>query len=516
MCRCAIAAVLPLSIVNMVLGLGLLIAGIVAATYKIPNTCNSIGSGYNNNKGSFNSGFNSGFTPGYNSGYAAAYSAGAQAAYNQGYHAGFNTGFNMGYCSGYSSSNQYYYTGQAAAYNSAQTSAGYIPGTYSSGLTPAYASAGYYSAYQSAYATSASQYYNSGYYGGAYSNYQCEAYRQSAQDVLLILALMGTIPVVFPLVFGCVGILTSIYKSKIAAGVNLTCLILGTIASTVGVIMPTVLASTASAYCSSSYVSYDNSFCGRYVGSTWAIASLNIILSIYQLAFSIVMCGLCCQPEEWEGSNSVAAEGASNAMPIAQVAGTLPSAGGHGVGMVPQYPQVAGLGGYYPHGGGMAAGGIPHPHAGPFGGGGLYPPAGALYPPVTRPEVFYPQAGSARLHNGVPNVSSLQQQEADYEMALKIQREEERRMKQGSRGTSVNEPPHVRSSGTPLTSGAVEQESLLGSELRPDMWKHEEIVNGELAVAPRTSETDRSPSAASRTEEASRELDKIRGQSSET
>ncbi|EKX34787.1 hypothetical protein GUITHDRAFT_119098 [Guillardia theta CCMP2712] len=272
MCRCGIAAVIPLTIVNMVFGLGLLIAGIVAATYKIPNTCS--GSSY--------------------------------------YYTGNNDGYQNG---GYSNSDGY-----SSSYNSGYSSTGSSPST-----SPQ-----------------------------SYSYSYCEADRKSANDLLLAMALMGTLPAVFPLVFGVLGIVTSVYKNKIVAGMHLGCLILGIVLSIIGVLVLLVVASTTSAYCD--YVEHASTteFCKRYVGSLWAIVALNIVLAIYQVAFSIVMCGLCCQPDEWAGSRTIVAETVRPAVPIAQVAGTLP-AGGEGGGYpqreligVTEYPVAEGAGAAYP------------------------------------------------------------------------------------------------------------------------------------------------------------------------
>uniref|UniRef100_A0A7S0EMG1 Uncharacterized protein n=1 Tax=Hanusia phi TaxID=3032 RepID=A0A7S0EMG1_9CRYP len=234
MCRCVIAAVLPLSIVNMVLGLGLLVAGIVAATYKVPDTCSLSGSGSS-------------------------------------YYMEFNDG----------------------SYNSGGSSS-----SYSSGSSSTYIS------------SSPSPLPSS-----------CESDRQAANDLLVAMALMGTVPAVFPLVFGCVGILAALYKNQLAAGLHLACLILGIILSIIGVLTLLVFVSAASGYCT--YVNALNSdFCKRYLGSTWAIITLNLILAMYQLAFSILMCALCCQPDQWSGTTSVAVEVVQPGIPIAQVAGT--------------------------------------------------------------------------------------------------------------------------------------------------------------------------------------------------
>eukprot|EP00960_Hanusia_phi_P031856 749506-Hanusia_phi.AAC.1 len=186
----------------MVLGLGLLVAGIVAATYKVPDTCSLSGSGSS-------------------------------------YYMEFNDG----------------------SYNSGGSSS-----SYSSGSSSTYIS------------SSPSPLPSS-----------CESDRQAANDLLVAMALMGTVPAVFPLVFGCVGILAALYKNQLAAA----------------------------------YVNALNSdFCKRYLGSTWAIITLNLILAMYQLAFSILMCALCCQPDQWSGTTSVAVEVVQPGIPIAQVAGT--------------------------------------------------------------------------------------------------------------------------------------------------------------------------------------------------
>ena len=78
------------------------------------------------------------------------------------------------------------------------------------------------------------------------------------------------------------------------------------------------------------YGSSSSTFCSTFSGSMWAIVSFNVILVVYQLAFSIVMCSICCQGDQWAGSSTIAADGAQGGMPVARVAEGQGREGGGG------------------------------------------------------------------------------------------------------------------------------------------------------------------------------------------
>ncbi|EKX55375.1 hypothetical protein GUITHDRAFT_99158 [Guillardia theta CCMP2712] len=394
-----------MSVVSMVLGLALLIAGVVPATYNPPacksssssssssasGSSSSSNAGYNSGDDSgYNSGYDSGYNWGYNYGYNKGYETTFMSTYNDGYNYGYNKGYNKGY-NGYSYNNAYssvnngyssysytssmssysYTAGYSAGrslsdlsghsydYNSGYNlgynlgyKSGYQQGDslntyrlsynsgYDSGFNSGYNTghktnlnynsgycSGYYNSYK-AHQSSSSDYnqdltssyntgYNSGYYRGSYSHTSssygsgssgsssssssswdyysersCEDDRSGARAWLKYLGLYGIIPGLYTLVFSGLGIVTSRKRTKLWGD------------------------------------DYDliksDSFCSMATGSAWAIFVFSLLLFISQIASSIVMCSLCCQPDEWVEVNAVRPIHIDYGMPIAKTIGAAP------------------------------------------------------------------------------------------------------------------------------------------------------------------------------------------------
>ncbi|EKX35239.1 hypothetical protein GUITHDRAFT_146648 [Guillardia theta CCMP2712] len=158
-------------------------------------------------------------------------------------------------------------------------------------------------------------------YGYDFAN--CVATRDSVNSFLRSIALWGTLPAAVPIVFCLLGVFAAKKRNKTATGVLLAFLIVGIITSLIGVAIPLTGAAVASSFCGEATLScaaaavarvlctddssryqiwqkQDSDFCGRYVGSLWAIVALNVVLVIFQTTFSIIVCVICCNPGEWD------------------------------------------------------------------------------------------------------------------------------------------------------------------------------------------------------------------------
>ncbi|EKX34569.1 hypothetical protein GUITHDRAFT_147092 [Guillardia theta CCMP2712] len=153
------------------------------------------------------------------------------------------------------------------------------------------------------------------------STSMCKSVQNHAAALLRAMIVMGTVPALFPLLSGSLGWLAAKYKGyiEIAGSFHLTILISGIVTSLTGVLMLAFQSWSALLYCDK-YGSSSSSFCRIFSGSMWAIVSFNVILVVYQLAFSILMCSICCQGDQSAGSSTIAADGAQGGMPVARVA----------------------------------------------------------------------------------------------------------------------------------------------------------------------------------------------------
>lgn len=154
-----------------------------------------------------------------------------------------------------------------------------------------------------------------------WNNYDnCESDRKAVNDVMSAISLWGTLPAVVPIIFGAVGIFSAMKSSKCGVGVVLGFSIVGFLLSGIGCLLPLLGASVVTSLCDDYGQIRDTSegrdWCDRYGGSLWAVVVLNIILSIYQLVFSIMGCCFCCAPEEvWNQGADGPAGAAMGAVP---------------------------------------------------------------------------------------------------------------------------------------------------------------------------------------------------------
>jgi hypothetical protein len=134
----------------------------------------------------------------------------------------------------------------------------------------------------------------------------CKEDYDNLQNLLTAIALWGTIPAIIPVIFGGLGIFAGIKQSKSLVGVCLAFAIVGAVLCGVGFYLPMVGAAIVSTICDvpdtvdirSTQEGID--FCDRFGGALWAVAILNIVLAIYQVALSITLCCACCNSKIWE------------------------------------------------------------------------------------------------------------------------------------------------------------------------------------------------------------------------
>ncbi|EKX42524.1 hypothetical protein GUITHDRAFT_111499 [Guillardia theta CCMP2712] len=292
--------------------------------------------------------YNTGYNTGYNSGYYKGFAQGdSLTTYKLSYNSGFNAGFNSGYNTGHST---YLYTHNSGYYN------GFCSGYYNSYIASQSSSSDYNRDLTWYYNTG----YNSGFYSGSYSHTSssygsssssssyhyssCEGDRAAAKAWLVFIGLWGIIPGLYTLIFGGLGIATSSKRTKLFGGLYLAQLISDILLLLTSTYISLCLAlssqficgKNACAFCFSiaaddtltSADDYDlvdsNRLCSMAQGSAYAIFVFDLLLSICQIATSIVMCSLCCQPDQWEEINAVRPIHLDHGMPVAKPIEAVP------------------------------------------------------------------------------------------------------------------------------------------------------------------------------------------------
>mmetsp|Transcript_38712 Transcript_38712/g.91351 ORF Transcript_38712/g.91351 Transcript_38712/m.91351 type:complete len:238 (-) Transcript_38712:89-802(-) len=163
----------------------------------------------------------------------------------------------------------------------------------------------------------------------SYSASQCQEDYDAVDGMLKLIALWGTLPGILPLIWGILGIVASMHPSKGIIGCCLAMAIIGTILCVIGFFVPYVGAAIVTTLCAADEelglrtTADGRDFCDRYGGGLWAVVVLNVILAIYQFAFAIVLCCICCANESvWSQKNAaVAPIGSEGAPSTSQPAG---------------------------------------------------------------------------------------------------------------------------------------------------------------------------------------------------